>query len=157
MVKHPYALTKKIMKHLLYTCLVLLAFTQGCKKKEQISPELHSINKLKHTWTLGIDGYVKIDGQDITSDYTEFQITFTAQGELKIFEVQNGGNAFPMTTDTWTYEGTNYERIVRGDGVVMDAIITNSTLDLTFNKPIPSGGRVEGTYGNFEFHLNLQE
>lgn len=147
------------MTKIIYAFVLSSLLLLGCKNDdESLSPE--QLNTLKWTknWNLGTNGYVLVDGQDITSQYSGFEITLESNGDRKIYEVINGQNAFPVSLDTWNFTDESYTSIVRGsDGVIITGVIEENTLVMNLSIPIPSNGRVEGTYGNFEFSLETED
>lgn len=147
------------MTKIIYAFVLSSLLLLGCKNDdESLSPE--QLNTLKWTknWNLGTNGYVLVDGQDITSQYAGFDITFESNGDRNIFQAVNGQNAFPVSLDTWNFTDESYTSIVRGsDGVIITGVIEENTLVMNLSIPIPPNGRVEGTYGNFEFSLETED
>jgi len=146
------------MTKIIYASILIALLLFGCKNDdESLSPEQLNTLKWTKTWSLGANGHVLVDGQDITSDYSGFEITFESTGDSKIYQVHNGQKAFPVAIDTWNFTDETYTSIVRGsDGVIIAGEINENTLLLNLSIPIPNG-RVEGTYGNFEFMLETED
>lgn len=141
----------KRLINLMFVALVIISF--GCGK-EEIHPEQKTLNKLQGTWVVGTGVYV--DGEIITEQYAGFSITFINDRDFKVFEVENGGEAFPNGTDSYTFVDESYSVIERAsDGVQMTIDQpSREILNLSFSKlPDTQGGRTEGTYGNFIFNL----
>ena len=128
----------------------------GCKDDETPAPETSATNALTGSWVTA-GGYVKVGSDDVSSDYTNFKITFSKTNTAQfIYTVENGGYAFAgITADTWSFNGSGFTAIQRNsDDVVMNYTITGGFLTLTFTIPDTfEDGRVNGLFGNFEMKL----
>ena len=112
--------------------------------------------KLAGTWSMSS---VKIDGSDVSSDYSGFSINFDSNLN---YTISNGGTTFTQTVGSW---GTSSANDTGATGFL--AGITNQvtlafsnedkTLTLSFsvdNTTFGLGGRGEGLAGNYVFVLN---
>lgn len=136
--------------------LVTLALINACSDDEKaVSKEQAFLNKISGTWMIG--NGVFVDGVNITDQYTNFSIFFNKDINFKAFEVENGGVTFPLVVDLYTFVSEDFTVIERGsDGTVMTIEMPDkNSLTLTFSL-LPEGGRVSGTYGDFEFKLKRQ-
>ncbi len=143
---------KKIL-NILFVSLVV--FATSCNKNE-VSPEQSILNKLNGTWTVGTGVFV--DGENISSQYQGFSITFNNDKDLKVYDVVNGGEAFAQATDTYSFTDDTYTVIERkSDGEIINLIFDGKILNLSLSI-LPEGisARTEGTYGEFKFNLVKQ-
>ncbi|QCK16806.1 hypothetical protein [Mangrovivirga cuniculi] len=141
------------MKRFYLAIFISFALLSGCKDDEPGKEEVQ-VNNLSKTWSLGADGYVMVNSQDISYDYSEFSIRFSDAGGDKVYYVTNGHYAFPAAIDTWNFTDQNFEEVVRHvDGTVMETNVENNTLTIRFNIPQPSNGKLQGGFGDFEFYL----
>jgi len=136
--------------------MLLTSILWGCGKDEPtVGAEQAFLNKLTGTWAVGSNG-VTVDGTDITDQYTAFSIYFNKDKSLKVFEIENGGAAFPEHIDSYIFLNEDFTMIERAsDGVVMSLDMKSKTeLTIAFSKvPDEPGGRAAGTFGEFEFNL----
>jgi hypothetical protein len=116
--------------------------------------------KLQGTWNMES---VKIDGSDVSSDFSGFSITFDAGLN---YTITNGGITFPFSSGSL---GGNFDdsdvssKTVFIDGINQNNEATlafsnnNNTLTLSFTVDTTTlglGGRGEGLAGNYVFVLN---
>jgi hypothetical protein len=144
---------KKHCLSFLIMIVSLVVFT-GCKKDEVTpSVEEQQLQKLSGTWK---PGSVQVDGTDISSDYTNFKITFFKDGSTTKFATTYPGNAFKTSLDSWSFvAGSQGSKITRtSDNVQIAVQFDQANLVLAFTiAPTPTGGRVSGLSGNFVFRL----
>ena len=130
-----------------------LCLIAACKSEDEgdtipKTEEELQLEKLSKTW---IPGFIQRDGVDVTGEFSGFTLTFT---QNKTYTAVNGGEVFPAS-GTWEFATGNLNRMVRDDGVVMEVVVTATTLNLQFQIDSP-GGRFAGTSGDFEFDLITQ-
>ena len=112
--------------------------------------------KLQGTWSLES---VKIDGSDVSSDYSGFSITFDAGLN---YTITNGGTTFLQTSGSWgTASPTDTGATGFLNGITNQVTLAFSnddkTLTLSFNvdnSTFGLGGRGDGLAGSYVFVLN---
>ena len=145
---------KYLYKILPILFVALLISCKGGNNPDPIPPTFEE--KLAGTWSLSS---VKIDGSDVTSDYSGFSITFDANLN---YSIANGGLTFTQTSGSW---GTASQTDTGATGylagitnqVTLAFSNANKTLTLSFtvdNNTFGLGGRVSGLAGNYVFVLN---
>ena len=144
------------MKRILNILFVGLLIVAASCNKNEVTPEQALLNKLEGTWVLG--NGVFVDNENITSQYSGFTITFNNDKDLKVYDIVNGGEAFPQATDTYTFTDETFTAIERkSDGVIIDVLLDGKVLNLNLSiLPEAAAARTEGTYGEFKFNLKKQ-
>lgn len=112
--------------------------------------------KLQGTWGMSS---VKVDGSDVSSDYSGFSITFDANLN---YTISNGGTTFVQTSGSWATASSNDSGSTGFlNGITNQVTLAfsndNKTLTLSFtvdNDTFGLGGRGEGLAGSFVFVLN---
>lgn len=136
--------------HIIISCLVVLFFVgqlAGCKSgNEENDPVLQMLTS--GTWK---GASIEMDGQDKSSLFAGFQLTFTAAA----FTSVNGLGIWPEQ-GTWSFVDETKTSIKRSD----DAVITISSISadqlvLTFSwdPAFASGGRKKSVEGEYVFRL----
>ena len=123
----------------------------SCKKdKPEISLQEAAKAKLSTTWILAEGSSVTLDGEDVTSDYTAFEITFNPAGT---YTTINGPAAF-NTSGTWVFNGTSLTSITRDGDVATTLTLTDTTLMLEFTiDESQIGSRTTALTGEYVFNL----
>ena len=112
--------------------------------------------KLAGTWSMSS---VKIDGSDVSSDFSGFSINFDANLN---YTISNGGTIFTQTSGSWGTSSSN-DTGATGflNGITNQVTLAfsneNKTLTLSFtvdNSTFGLGGRGDGLGGNYVFVLN---
>ena len=112
---------------------------------------------LAQSWPIGTTGSVKRDGVDITSDLSDFTITFRDNFTYS----SSGGKELWVDTSngSWTYTSSNpsdASTILIGDDEI-SMTVTSTTLRLQFTVLEGSAGigaRTSGIDGSFEFFFS---
>jgi hypothetical protein len=112
--------------------------------------------KLAGTWSMSS---VKIDGSDVSSDYSGFSITFDASLN---YTISNGGTTFTQTSGQIpkSWDGDLDQVTVGLNGITNQVTLAlsneNKTLTLSFSVDNNTfgGGRESGIAGNYVFVLN---
>lgn len=139
-------------------CIVLTSCKKDPEPEPSKTPEEIATEKLagesSKTWVV-TGGSVTHSGQNVTSEYANFEITFSSNG--KSYTTSNGGNLFDASGN-WSFAGSNFDIIVltgnqpaAGQDISFSG--TSGTLVLEFNVPAPSGGRVLALAGDYRFEL----
>lgn len=124
-------------------------------------PSISFDEKLNGTWTLTS---VTVDGSDVTSDFTGFQISLSSSGPDSgggNYTITNG-NSVLFSDGSYSLNGTTNMNLNGGDGSNTNATISLSadeaTLTLSFYNPNTTfgGGRVDGAAGDYVFVLSKQ-
>ncbi len=113
-----------------------------------------AINRLTNggPWTLGTSGTVTGPNGDVSADFTNFQIVFTATTYTTTGSV---AEIWPNETANWSFASTDANdasAFVRGDGVVISSTINESNITLIFTVPETSG-RGAGFAGEYTVRL----
>lgn len=112
--------------------------------------------KLQGTWSMSS---VKIDGSDVSSDFSGFSITFDANLN---YTISNGGTTFVQTSGSWGTASSN-DNGATGflNGITNQVTLAfsneNKTLTLSFTVDTTTfglGGKGDGLAGNYVFVLN---
>lgn len=100
-----------------------------------------------HPWKLMS---ATVDGIDKTAVYDGLTITFTSIS----YHSTNGGPIWP-STGSWSFSNNDASAIKRDDGLVVQVLVSESTLKLTFtwSKMTLGGGRVSSLNGQHILHL----
>lgn len=147
---------------LLISALVSMLWFEACKDKNSPSPEAQQSGLLSKTWQVGSDGLVTLDGNDVTSYFSSFQLTIVSDMSY----TTTGGNSpspWPVS-GTWGFvqntDGSiNLNQIVRNDGlVVVIEELTETRLRLSFihDELVHDNGRSEAVSGEYVFSLENQ-
>lgn len=136
--------------HIIISCLVVLFFAGqlvGCKSgSEENDPVLQMLTS--GTWK---GASIEMDGQDKSSLFAGFQLTFTATA----FTSVNGLGIWPEQ-GTWSFVDETKTSIKRSDSAVIAiSSISADQLVLTFSwdPAFASGGRTRSVAGEYVFHL----
>jgi len=126
----------------------------SCSDDEKVSPKDKMINQItESTWVVeqvehGTDG-------DLTFQYTDFSLAFTASGSgdfIGEYFVGHGGYAFPDAFGKWNLSADLKNVLFDNDQeFAVEFVGERMLLDFTVNPP--DGGRVEGLSGHFTFTL----
>ncbi|WP_200976114.1 hypothetical protein [Echinicola sp. 20G] len=127
------------------------------------TPEQIAIEKLagdgSKTWIV-TGGSVTHNGQNETSDFTDFEITFSSSGSSKSYATSNANQLFDASGN-WSFAGSNFDKIIlsgsqpaAGQEISFSGAGTN--LRLEFNVPTPTNGRVTALAGDYRFDLKAQ-
>jgi len=135
--------------------ILFIAVLLSCDKNK--ATPLTVEKKLAGTWSMSS---VKIDGSDVSSDYSGFSITFDANLN---YTITNGGTTFTQTSGqiAKSWDGDLDQVNVNLNGITNQVTLAFSnddkTLTLSFsvdNTTFGLGGRGEGLAGSYVFVLN---
>ena len=144
--------------------LALIAFVMvfpSCGGDGGGEPSISFDEKMNGTWTLTS---VTLDGTDVTSDFTGFQISLSSSGPNSgggFYTITNGNNML-YSSGSYSLNGTTNMNLNGDDGSSTSATISLSadgtTLTLSFYNPTTTlgGGRVDGAAGDYVFVLSKQ-
>ncbi len=134
--------------------IVIIAFSFSCDKnsvepKEPtvLEAQLAPLQNEDTPWSI-TNGSVTKDGYDVSDQFNGFNLTF---GEFT-YTTQNAVTSAWPSSGTWEFSNNDPNKIMRDDGVLMNAIFSNNSLVLTFNVS-NIGGRVKGVDGEYTFIL----
>lgn len=125
------------------------------------SPEEIAIEKLTgqgtQTWAVAGGGAVQHKGANATSDFAEFEITFSSAGSNQVYMSSNSQLLFDEN-GSWTFAGSNYDKIVLtgtqpAAGREISFSRLGDNLRLEFNVPTPMNGKVTALAGDYIFDL----
>ncbi len=140
-------------KHIAYVAIIV--FSIGCKgktidpvKATAVELKLAALQNESKPWSV-TSGSVTKDGFDVSSQFDGFTLTF---GEFT-YSSKNGLNSAWPSTGTWEFSNDNPNKILRNDGVLMDATVANNSLTLKF-RVSDVGGRSNGLDGEYVFVLS---
>jgi len=94
----------------------------------------------------------KRDNVDASAEFTNLKLTF---GD-KTYSSQNGRHVWP-SSGSWQFVEGNSDQITRNDGVVIDLIVSDTSLTLSFEfeeNVFTSGGREQTVSSRLVFVLN---
>ncbi|AWW31674.1 hypothetical protein DN752_16920 [Echinicola strongylocentroti] len=126
------------------------------KSKEQLALEKLT-GEGTQTWIVGAEGSVTHKGQNATSDFIDFEITFSSSNDNKAYTTSNSNLLFDES-GTWSFEGSNFDKIMLSGSqpAAREEIPFSgqgSNLRLEFNVPSPVAGRVSALAGDYVFML----
>lgn len=126
----------------------------ACGGGDDPSPQQQMTNQLVNggeAWSVS-GGTVTVDGNDVTSDWSGFTITFTEDtyttNSSKASEVWPSSGTWDFANETTTSD------LQRGDGTSMDVSIDNNVLTIRFDAPWGINGRRTSIGGGYVFVLN---
>jgi len=139
-------------------CVVGLIFYSSCGSDD--GGDLGLTNQeittalLTKTWDITNSGTITRDNVNITTDFSNFVLTFTASGYTS-----TGGGDLWSSSGTWSYtstDPTDNSSITIG---TIDISIAVSQSSLTMNFTVPDGSngigfRTSGVDGNYQITLN---
>jgi hypothetical protein len=132
--------------------LVIIVQLAACSDESESATDTKHALLTAHTW--GTPTVSHVDG-DLTRDYADFTITFTANAVISGFDgtyiISNGGHAFADPSGQWKF---NEEQtlIVFDSGAEIQFEVSEGLLKLDFTVA-DSGGRSNGLDGHFVFEL----
>ena len=150
------------MKKLKINALALLlglVILSGCKDDAPAPPSEESVRTglLAKSWSVGTSANaVTLDTADEIANWPGFSVNFSADGTYTASNVSVGREVVWPATGKWAYKGTtgaDLNTIIREDGVNINIAISETTLQMTFNYT-ESGGRTDGTEGDWVFNMN---
>jgi len=145
---------------------ITLLFSCGGKEDPTPSktPEQIAIEKIAgesgKTWIV-TGGSVTHKGLDETTEWTDFEITFSSNSGNKAYTTTNNNNLFD-NSGSWAFAGSNYDKIIltgnqpAADQEISTSGIGNSNLNLEFNVPAPVNSRVNALAGDYRFELKAK-
>lgn len=143
---------------LLVSALISMFWFEACKDKA-ISPEAQQANLLSSTWYIGNEGTVRINGNDVTSYFSDFQLTIISD---KSYSTMGSNTPSPWpTAGTWEFVQNSdgnmiLNKIIRNDGLVMvieELTETSLTLSFVHDELVHESGRNESVTGEYLFVL----
>ncbi len=151
----------KKLNYLLSAVIMLsLVVYAGCGSKGKNDPTQAEVqlNKLKaHAWkaTTGSvtrDGSAEANFDTFTLSFTGIPKDETASGS---YTTTSGGEVFP--SGTWSFDGTNVNRLVRGTSIKMDIQSVDDTkLKIQFSLNADGSANGRGLSGNWVFDLTAK-
>ena len=101
------------------------------------TPQDIAQDNLSSAWSLGTNGTVRRDGQDVTTDFSSFTVTFTEGGS---WNSSGGGDVWPGTSGSWSFTSSdaNDASSITIGGDVIQINVSATSLLMQFN--IPDGG-----------------
>ncbi|MTI20338.1 hypothetical protein E1176_04825 [Fulvivirga sp. RKSG066] len=144
----------KILYILSFVCLAAVLVMSSCSDDDssQPSPTAEQKVALMNDGTAWVVESVIKDDFDVTSQYTDFRLVL---GDFTYAVENSVGNAWPKAEGTWTFANDEGTVIVREDGVNMNVMLTDTTLQLTFTANSKSG-RVHSVEGEYVFNLKSE-
>lgn len=156
---------KKISAFYFVIFLALVTFSCGSKEDPAPSktPEQIATEKIagesNKTWVV-IGGSVTHKGIDETSEWQEFEITFSSTSGNKSYSTANNQLLFD-DSGNWSFSGDNFDKIVltgsqpaAGQEIAFSG--AGSNLILEFNVPSPVDSRVTALAGDYKFELKAK-
>lgn len=148
------------MKNKFLYLLAFLAFGvifSACKKdpEPEQTDEEKQLEKLAQTWVIANPAptnAVTIEGNDVTDAWAAFTLTFTDGAYSSTGAADT--DVWPGS-GTWTFADGDINTINRNDGVEISINVSDNTLKMNFNYS-STGGRLEGTEGDWEFNMVAQ-
>lgn len=142
--------------------MIILLSTSGCKKDDDPSPAEVQTTALSSTWVIGSSGFVTLDGSDVTSYFSQFELDILADYSYSTIG-GNKPNPWPAS-GKWSFlensDGSlNLNKLVRDDGLeITIEELTSSTLRISFihNESVHQSGRTDGVSGLYVFSLTNQ-
>ena len=128
---------------------------QGEKSKEQLATEaLTGGNHL--VWTVANGGSVTKDGQQITADYQNFELSLISNANDNTYSSKP--NPLFDLLGSWSFAGENFDKIqLTGElpaaGKEIAFTRNGDQLRLVFTVPAPSNARVNALAGSYVFEL----
>jgi hypothetical protein len=146
---------KTIKVIILISTLASVLVLASCSGGGDPSPVDTFEQKLIGTWNLNS---VKRDGNDVTSEFNGFEISFNEGADS--FSI-TGGNDIIYSSGSYTLSGTNAMTLSSGgENTSVSLSLSSNERQLTFsfrnNKTIYSGGRNDGVAGDYVFVLDKQ-
>ena len=146
---------KLIFRYIIVT--VFLSALMNCSSNSddpgpELTEEEKQINRLAKTWSLGAVHY---SGDEVTDRFDGFTLTMT-KSKTYSSTPERGDYDFEPFKDTgsWDFKGDNLNVLDRNDGVVMDIVVTETSLRLIF-MITESNGRLAGL-GEYQFEMTTQ-
>lgn len=132
--------------------LIFSVAISGCKRKTtpEPTPEEKQLDKLAKTWVIATGANaVTINTVDVSSDWTNFELTFTDGGytTLNTFSADVWPNS-----GTWEFAVDDVNTLIRDGGLNISINVTDNALLMQFNYALP-GGRIEGVEGDWIFNM----
>ena len=126
-------------------------------KNEDPSPKEVQLNNLSGTWKISS---AKFDGDDVTTDYSAFELTLSGLANADVFAygVKGRPDLSPWPAGgTWKFGADLNSDLVRdpatADELLMDYSVTATqlTIEFTFNGIGYNGSRVSSSEGNWVY------
>lgn len=142
----------------IFSIILIISFStyMGCKKKgtdPQPDPLADRLEELVNNGSSWEASKVMKDGYDVTSQFDGFVLTI---GEFTYTTVNGLESAWPVL-GSWAFYENDPSTILRDDNILIDVSISGETMILTFSiSDLPSGGRLLGINGSYEFTLISQ-
>ena len=141
---------------------ILLTTFSACEEDEIDFQELNA-QKLVKSWQIGQSGSARFDLTSITSEFTNFQITFSGDKNGGAYTTSGGQDVFDVS-GTWAFvpenpnglrltgnkaaAGKNVTMIFSGARLILDFTVSGSSAS-----NFSPGNRVESLAGNYRFEL----
>jgi len=128
---------------------------QGEKTKEQLATE--ALTGGSHiVWTVANGGSVSKDGQSLTADYQNFELSFVTNANNRTYS--SSANPLFDRLGDWSFAGENFDKIqLSGSSPAAGREISFSRegdrLRLQFAVPMPVNARVNALAGSYIFEL----
>lgn len=143
------------MKYILSIIAIVTVFTlTNCDSgpddpEPAITEEEKQLSRLAKTW---IPGTVTYAGDVITEDFDGFTLNITKNKTYTVAGTMGGFDYEPFkNAGTWDFKDGDLNLMKRNDGVEMTVLVTDDTLELTFDMA-EENGRIAGL-GSYKFEL----
>ena len=106
---------------------------------------------ISKTWDISNKGSITQDGVDVTSQFSNFTLTFGN----KTYSSSGGLNLWIDGTGTWDFADTETTSKIIVAGVPMDVSIVSGTMTLSFNLSNAAvGGRISSVTGSYIINVS---
>ena len=106
---------------------------------------------ISKTWDISNNGSITQDGVDVTSQFSDFTLTFGN----KTYSSSGGINFWLDGSGTWDFADTETTSKIIVAGVPMDVSIVSGTMTLSFNLSNAAvGGRLSSVTGNYIINVS---
>jgi len=122
------------------------------------TPQERKAAELAQNWSLGTNGSVRRDGQDVSDTYSNFIVTFTESGTSGSYTSSGGGDVWVDGGGSWTFTSSNpidASSITIGSNNI-SINVSGTSLILQFSIAEDAAGigaRVAGIDGDWEFSM----
>ncbi|MFC2187952.1 hypothetical protein ACFCT7_11585 [Fulvivirgaceae bacterium LMO-SS25] len=156
----------KSLKNIWILSLAILLVAFGACKEDELDFQELNAQKLVKGWQIGQSGSARFDLTSITSEFTDFQITFSGDKNGGAYTTSGGQDVFDAS-GTWTFvpenpngirltgnkaaAGKNVTMVFSGARLILDFTVSGSSAS-----NFSPGNRVESLAGNYRFELETR-